>query len=70
MRWDVCNTDHSTNLNLLGFSSVGWFYTASSADLDNPTLYGPANAAVYYNKYTSQYYLIQKSVSRLFSCQL
>lgn len=62
----VCNTDHSTNLNLLRFSSVDWFYTASSAGLDNLTLYGPANAALFFKKYTIQYYLILKSVSRLF----
>lgn len=58
------------NLNLLSFSSVGWFYTASSAGLDNLTLYGPANAAIYYKKYTIQNYLILKSVSRLFLYQL
>lgn len=50
----VCNTDHSTNLNLLSFSLVGWFYTASSAGLDNFALYGPANTTVYYKKYTIQ----------------
>lgn len=50
----VSNTDLSTNLNLLSFSSVGWFYTASSAGLDSCTLYVPANATIYYKKYTIQ----------------
>lgn len=66
MGWDRLQYGSFNKFEFISFSSVGWFYTASLAGLDNLTLYGPANAALYYKKYTIRYNLNLKPVSRLF----